>query len=130
MRANIVVILYVIFMVGRRNEQRVKINHVNTQILQVIHLIQHSLQIPTVKLPHPHGSRVLVPVLHFYGIITDITVFIGQYIIWRIPVIKTVHVNLVHDRPFRPFRRLITRNQPEIIMPVRLLLYPLQAVIT
>ena len=40
---HMVIILTVIFMVGRRNEQRIEINYLHAELLQVIHFIQHAL---------------------------------------------------------------------------------------
>ena len=39
-RVNIIIILYIILMIGGRNKQRIKINHINPQILQIIHLFK------------------------------------------------------------------------------------------
>ena len=126
MRIYIIVILNIIFMIGRRYKQRIKINHIYPKILQIIHLIQHALQIPAIKFTHTHGCRIFVPILHFYCVIANIMVFIRQYVIGRIPIIKAIHINLIHDGPFRPFRCLIAGYQAKVIMPVNMFLRPLK----
>ena len=95
MRINVVIILNIIFVIGRRNKQGIKINNINAKILQIIHLIKYTLQITSIK---------FVP---------DILIFICQDIIRRIAIIEAIHVDLVHYRSLSPFRRLKARNNPE-----------------
>ncbi len=110
-------------MIRRRHEERVKINHIDTQILQVIHFIQNSLQIPSVKFTNSHGVRIFIPILYLHRISANISVFIRQHIVFGISIIKTVYVYLVHHGSLCPFRRFVTRYQPEIAFPDRFLLY-------
>ena len=113
MRINVVIILNIIFVIGRRNKQGIKINNINAKILQIIHLIKYTLQITSVKFTDPHAGRMLVPVLYADGFVPDILIFICQDIIRRIAIIEAIHVDLVHYRSLSPFRRLKARNNPE-----------------
>ena len=45
MGINIVIVLNIILMVGRRHKQRIEIDHIHAQFLQIIHLIKNALQI-------------------------------------------------------------------------------------
>ena len=121
MGINIIVILYIVFMVGGRYKQGIKINNINPQILQIIHLIQNTLQIPSVKIPYIHLCRICVPVLYLPGFIPDIMILSCEDIIGRIPVAKAIHINLVHYRALCPGRCGKTGDDAEIIMLLRLL---------
>ena len=121
MGIDIVIILYIIFMVGRRYKQRIEVDHVYPQILQVIHLIQNSLQISPVKIPHVHLGRIPVPVINLFRFVTDIMVFSCKYIVGGISVIKTIHIYLIHDCAFGPGRCGKAGYNTEIIMLFRLL---------
>ena len=121
MRVDIVIILNIIFMIRGRHKQRIKIDHVHAQILQIVHLVEHTLQIAAVKLPHAHGCRIFVPVFHLHGLIPDVLVFIGQHVIGRVAVIETVHIDLIENRTLRPVRRLKSRNQLEMIVFIDIL---------
>ena len=118
---DVIIILNIIFMIRGRHKQRIKIDHVHAQILQIVHLVEHTLQIPAVKLPHAHGCRIFVPVFHLHGLITDVLVFIGQHVIGRVAVIETVHIDLIENRTLRPVRRLKSRNQLEMIVFIDIL---------
>ena len=104
MRINIIIVLYIILMVRRRHEQRIKVNHLDSKILQIVQLIHDSLQISAIKVPDIHGCRSLTPILNFFTWSSDINIFIIFYVICRISVIETVYKNLIHDCPFCPFR--------------------------
>ena len=55
MRIDIIIVLTVVLMIGRRYKQRVKIDHIYSQILQIIQFIQNSLKIPSIEIPDVHG---------------------------------------------------------------------------
>ena len=130
MRINVVIILDVITMVGGRDEQRVEINHVNPQFLQIIHLIQHALQISAIEITHIHLRRIAVPILHAHGLIPDISIFPGKHIIGRIPIAEAIHHDLVHHRTLGPIRRGKSGNDRQIIMLFRLLHHSPDIIIT
>ena len=62
MRINIIIILYIILMVGWRNEKRIKIDHLYAKLLQIIHLVKNALQIATIEIRHIHIFRITVPI--------------------------------------------------------------------
>ena len=105
-------------MIGRRDKQRIKVNYLHSQVLQVIHLVQHSLQIPSIKFPHIHLRRIPVPIRYLMHRFINIAIFIGQYIIGGISVAEAIHVDLIHYRSFGPVRRLKSRYDNKIIILV------------
>ena len=102
MRINVIVILGIIFVVGRGYEQRIKIDDFHAQILQVIQFIHNALQIAAVKLPDTHGCRPFAPISHMNRMLLYVRVLIIQHIVGGIPVAEAVHQNLVHNGAFRP----------------------------
>ena len=82
MRINVVIILNIIFVIGRRNKQGIKINNINAQILQIIHLVKNTLQITAVKFTDPHGWPDASPSPpRGTDLVPDILIFPGQDII-------------------------------------------------
>ena len=105
MRVYIIIILNIVFVVGRRDKQRIEVQDFHAQILQVIQLIDHSLQIPAIELPHPHLIRIFIPVCYLPAVISYIKILPGLYIIGLVAIIEPVCKNLIHYRPFCPIRR-------------------------
>ena len=130
MRINIIVILDIILMVGGRYKQRVKINHLHTQLLQIIQLFHHALKVAPVKSAHIHGMGHFIPVLHFSDRLADVDVLPVFDIIFRISIIKTVHENLIHDSAFCPVRCGKSRYDPERIMRLDVIRYASPVIIT
>ena len=116
MRVNIIIILNIIFMVGRRNKQGIKIDNLHAQLLQIVHLIQYSLQVTAIKIPDIHPGRIPVPVLYLLDRLADIAVFRGLYIIGSIAVTESVHINLVHHGTLCPFRGMETGDYHKVII--------------
>ena len=116
MGINIIIVLNIIFMVGGGDKQRIEINHLYTQVLEIIHFIQHSLQIPAVEFPYIHLGRISVPVLHTVHMLPDIGIFVGEHVVGGIPIAETVHIDLVHDGALGPVRRLKAGQDHEIIV--------------
>ena len=116
MWVNIVIILYVIFVIGRRHKQRIKVNHLNPELFEIIHFIQHALKVTTIKFPHTHGCRIFIPVLYFFCISLNIYILICKYIVCFITIIKTVCINLIHDSTLCPVRSGKSRNQRKLII--------------
>ena len=116
MRINIIIILSIIFMIRGGDKERIKINHLYPQILQIIQLIHNSLKISAVKIPDIQSSRRPVPVLYLCAGRSDIYIFSVFHIICRIPVIKTVHKNLIHNGALRPVRGRKSGNNDKSII--------------
>ena len=121
MGINIIIVLNIVFMVGWGYEQRVKINYLNAQLLQVVHLVQHALQISAVELTDIHLCRISSPVLYTVHRLPDIAVFIGQHIVGRIAVAETIRIDLVHYRTFCPVGSMEAGNDDKVIILVDLL---------
>ena len=115
------VILRIIFVIGRRQKQRIKIDYLDPQFLQIIQLFPDPLQIPAVKIPDVKGFRKPVPVRDPVRMPAAVAVFMVKHIIAGIPVAEAVRKDLVHDGAFCPVRRRKTRADPEKKMFIRLL---------
>ena len=108
-------------MVGRRHKQRIEIDHIHAQFLQIIHLIKNALQIAAVKFAHAHSCGIFIPVLHSDRLIPDILVLVRQHVIGGITVVETIHIDLIKHRSLRPIRRFKARNHMKIIVLVCIL---------
>ena len=119
-RIDVIIVLYIILMVGRRHKKRVKIDYLDAEILQVIQLIHDSLKISPVEVSDIHRSRNLIPVTDLRTWRPDIDILAVLHIVRRISIIKAVHKDLIHHSPFRPGRRGEPGNNDErvIILPV------------
>ncbi len=113
MRIHVVVVLAVVLVVRRGDEDRVQVDDVHAQVLKVVQLFHDSLQVAAVEIPDVHALGRGVPVLHPLHVLVEIAVLAGQHVICRIPVAETVRVDLVHDRPVGPLRRREARCDPE-----------------
>ena len=116
MRINVIVVLYVIFIIGRRYEKRIEINNIHAQILQVVHFLQNTCQITAVKFTHAHNSRIFIPVCHTVYMLSDIGILVCEHIIIRIAVVETVNIDLIHDCTFCPGRYFLSGNQCKFII--------------
>ncbi len=105
MRIYIIIILNIIFMVRRRDKQRIEIQHFNPQFLQIVQFLDDSRQISAVKFAYAKVCRALFPLLYPLAIYLDIVILICQHIIRHVPIAETIHQNLVHDGSFRPSGR-------------------------
>ena len=121
MGINIIIVLNIVFMVGRGYEQRVKIDYLNAQLLQVVHLVQYALQVSSVELTDIHLCRIPSPVFYTVHRLPDIAVFIGQHIVGRIAIAETIRINLVHYRTFCPVGSMEAGNDDKVIILVDLL---------
>ena len=116
MRINIIIILYVIFVIGRRYKERIEINHLDAEILQIVQLIHDTLQVASIKVPDIHRRRELIPVLYLRGRRPDIEIFPVFHIVRRISVVETVYKDLIHHRSFCPLRGRKPRNNDKRIV--------------
>ena len=95
MRIDIIVILNIVFVVRWRYEKRIEVYNIDAEIFEIIHLVEYALQISAVKLSDVHLGRILAPVGNLLRVSVKICVFVGQYVICGVAVIKSVHKNLV-----------------------------------
>ena len=123
MRVHIIIILRIILVIGRRHKDRIQIDCLHAELLQIIQLVDDSLKISSVEISHVHICRGLIPVLDSLYMLVDIAVFIGENVIRGIAVPEPVRINLVHDASLRPVRRMESRNDPEQIIRRRLSLH-------
>ena len=120
MGIDVIIILGIVLVVRGRYENRVHVNDLNSQILQVVQFIQNSLQVAAVKAADIHRLGIFVPILHTLHLLANVAVLSGQHIIGGIAVAETVHVNLIHDRALGPLRRGKTRNDTEGITALQI----------
>ena len=116
MGINIVIVLDIILMIGWGDKQWVKVNDLYAQILQIIHLVQHTLQVAAIELADIHLCRITSPILYTVHRFPDVTVLIGKHIIGRISVAETIRINLVHDRTLCPVRCMESGNNDKVII--------------
>ena len=121
MGINIVIVLDIILMIGWGDKQWVKVNDLYAQILQIIHLVQHTLQVAAIELADIHLCGITSPVLYAVYRFSDVAIFIGQYIIGRISIAETIRIDLVHDRSLGPVGGVETGNDNEIIIFINFL---------
>ena len=116
MRIDIIIILYIIFMIGRRYKEGIEIDHLNAEILQIIQLIHDTLQVPSIKVTDIHRRRKLIPVLYLRSRRSDIDIFPVFHIVCRISIIETIHKDLIHHRSLCPLRGRKSRNDDKRIV--------------
>ena len=109
MGIHILIILNIVLVITWRNKNRVQINNIHSQILQIIQFIHNSLQVTAIKLPHPHYCRNFSPVSYPGSHIANIKIFTILHIIRRIPIAEAIHKNLVHNSTLRPLGCIIIR---------------------
>ena len=116
----IIIILNVIFMIRRRYEYRIQINHFYSQILKVIQFIHNSLKISSIEVLHIQIIRQFSPVFHPVTGAINIIIFSRKYIIGGISIAKTIHENLIHYCSFCPIRRFKPWNDTKRILLLQL----------
>ena len=111
-----IIIRCVILVVGGRDKQRVKVDNLNTQTLEIIQFLPDSLQIPSIKLGHIKICRILIPVFHpaCHGL--NIAVFPIFHVVRAVAIAEPVHQNLVHDRSLCPVGRGKSRYHKKRIL--------------
>ena len=110
MGINVFVVLRVVFVAGRGQKNRVQVDCLNPQVLQIIQLFHDPLEVSAVELAVADGGGRLIPVVHFYNRTPHIIIFPVNYIVGFVSIEKAVHKNLVHDSPDRPFGRMESRH--------------------
>ena len=120
-RIYIVVILNIIFMIGRRYKDWIQIQNIHTQLLQIIQLIPYSLNISSIKCAHIHTIRTFIPIRHLMYAFVNINIFPVFHIIGCIPVAEPICKDLVHNSAFCPIRRFKARHNPERIVFLQIL---------
>ena len=114
MRINMVIILAVILVIGWRHENRVEIDDIHTQILNIIQLIPYALQVTAVEAAHVHLTGIFAPIRHMHDILVYIKILVIHDIVGRIAIAKPVHVDLIHDGALGPVRGAKSRSDPEM----------------
>ena len=129
-RIDVLIILAVIFVIGRGNKNRVQIDTLNSQTFQIIKFIPDSLQIPSVEPAHIKVLRKLLPVGDSLNRASDIDVFIRFHIVGRITVAEAIHIDLVYNGALHPLRHVKTGDNLKGIGGIRPVLRPQAVVIT
>ena len=106
MRVDIVVVLRVVLVVGRRHEQRVEVHRLNSEIFKVLQLLFHALQIAAVKVVDVERVGNSVPVMNFVRMSARIVILVVANVVLRIAVAEAVDVNLIEHPALRPVGHL------------------------
>ena len=114
-----VVILNIVFVIGRRYKKRVKIYTLYSESGKIIKLLHNAFKISAVKFPDTHRCRIFVPIGYMIDIISDIRIFTVNNIIGCITVKKSVRVYLIYNGSSHPFRCLESRIYHKIIILVQ-----------
>ena len=114
MRVDMVVVLCVVFMVGGRNEQRVEINCLDAQILQVVELCLNALQIAAVEAADVELVGQFIPFHNPLGVSARVIIFVVLYVIRGVAVAEAVGEYLVKYRTLRPFGNLEAGDERKI----------------
>ena len=104
MGIHIIIVLNVVFVIGGRHKDGIQIEHIHAQLFQVIQFAHDARQITAVKGAHVHGLRPCIPVLHLFGVASDVGVLPIQHVVGRVAVAETIHENLIHDCALGPGR--------------------------
>ena len=82
MGINVIIVLNIVFVIGRGHKQRIKVDHFHSKLFQIIQFIQHPLQIAPIKLPDRHRlRRLLVPVFDLLRSGAEIIVFSCYHVV-------------------------------------------------
>ena len=130
MRVNIIIILYIVFMVGRRYKQRIEIDNIYAQVLQIIQFFTNALQITAIKMSDVHIVRILIPVLYLFCRFVNIKIFIIQHVIRGISIAETVDKYLIENCALCPVRHIKSRTYLKVIFHIYILLDSNPVVIT
>ena len=115
------IILAVILVIRRGHKHRAQVEHFHLQALQIVEFVPDSLDIAAVKPVHIKDGKLLIPFFHLRHRKSDVDIFVSQDIVRRIPVIKPVHEDLVHQGAFRPLRYMESRcDHKRSVHPSRL----------
>ena len=110
---NVFIILAVIFVAGGRDEDRIQIQHLYAEVLQVVQFVDNSLDIPAVKIADIRVRRRRVPVVLMLGVADDIVVFVVHHVVRRIPVAEPIRKDLVLHGALRPLWHMEPGNEAE-----------------
>ena len=106
MGIDMLVILHIVFMAGGGDENRVQVQNLYAEGLQIVQLVQNALQVPAVKGPDVRVRGERGPVGDVLRMADGIIVFVVGHVIGGIPVTETFRKNLILHGSFRPFRNM------------------------
>ena len=117
MGIDVLIVLGVIFMAGRRQKDGVEIDRLDAKLLQVVQLVHDPLEVAPVKLAVADGRGRLVPVPDGNDRPAHIGVFPVVYVIGPVAVTEAVDEDLVHDRSDRPGRQMKAGHDMPVVRP-------------
>ena len=101
-RVDIVVILRIVFMVGRGNEKGIEIDCFNAQILQIVQLLPYSLLVSALNRAHVELVGEFIPFPYTAGMPARIIIFVVAHVVLGIAVTEPVGKNLIKYYPLCP----------------------------
>ena len=75
-----IVILNIVLVIGRRDKNRIQVQDLHAQILQIVELLPDPFQIAAVKIPHIHRLGRCVPVRDLVRIFIQVHILPGLHI--------------------------------------------------
>ena len=115
---DVAVILRVVLVVGGRDEDRIEVDRVDPQLVEVIELVDDALQVSAVVLARVITRWRTVPVVDVHDLSAVVGVLAGHDVVARVAVAEPVREDLVHHRALGPLRHPELRVK--IPPPVRL----------
>ena len=115
---NMLIVLAIVLMAGRGDEDRIEVKNLNSQILQVIQFIQDTLKIAAVKTADIRITGQGIPVSNMLGVANGVIVLIVHNIIGGVSVAETIREDLVLNGAFSPVGNMKTGNEAEGICRV------------
>ena len=115
---NMLIVLAIVLMAGRGDEDRIEVKNLNSQILQVIQFIQDTLKIAAVKTADIRITGQGIPVSNMLGVANGVIVLIVHNIIGGVSVAESIREDLVLNGAFGPIGNMKTGNETESICRV------------
>ena len=81
MRIYMLIILAVVFVIGRRHKNGIKINNLHPKALKIVQFLPNTFQVSTIKISYIQRLQGLFPVLYSLYRLSDINVLSGFHII-------------------------------------------------
>ena len=114
-RVYIVVVLSVVFVIGRRYKERVEVDALYAERGEVRNFLFDALQIAAVKVADVEAVRNFVPVVYRPDVTARIVIFIVGNVVAGIAVSEPVGKNLVEHPALSPVGHVETGNERKII---------------
>ena len=120
-RVDMVVILSIVFMVGGRNEQRIEINSLYAQILQIVEFFSDPLQIAAVETADVEFVGIFIPLGYALRVPARVVIFVVLHVVRGVAVAETVGENLIENGALSPVGNLEARHERKVVFGLNVL---------